>query len=1158
MSREALVVGINFYKKITGFNSLKIPSEDAAEIARILAEEGEFSVTQLPEAVKDGEIRVGQQGGVTQKELIDALKQLFIPKGKNIPDTALFYFAGHGILSEEGLVPEGYLVTSDANPAEGKWGLSLKQLRELLEGSEVRQQLIWLDCCHSGALLNFNQADPKDAGKARDRCFIAASREFEPAYEQLQGNHGVLTGALLQGLNAEQCPAGQWVTNLLLVHSIHQAMEVERRQRKIPQRPVYTIFGEAINLIRGQAQAEKALKNAVSEECPYQGLKAFEEEQKQFFFGRQQVIDKIRHKLNQKAFVPIIGASGTGKSSVVRAGLIPLLKERESGWRVLKPIKPGIEPLTELRGAFKEFFQGAKEKQLYAFIKNDPEGLLKLIERLPDSERFLLVIDQFEEVFTVCPLEEDRQRFIELITQVAEIPDSRLTVITTMRADFLEPCLQYESLTQLIQNQAIYMPPLMGADLEKAIAKPAELQGYRLEDGLLGTILNDVKGAGSLPLLQFALTELWEKRDRQKQQLTLEQYEVMEGAIGSLNRHAQKVYTYKDFSEDSPTEERTEQEQEWIKRIVLKLVRTGQDEKDTRQRQPKGKLLAIAGDNPEEREALNEVIDELVQGRLLVTGEAEEKTDILTPLNPPDAGGRNLAPSPFRGGLGRGSSDSGKRSITDLVEDAKMIDLAHEALMEGWTQFAEWRQEDRQLRRLIDRMDDAWREWEKQPKDENLMMGGLLAQVRQEWQNLEAYLEPTLQDFYQRSDAHEQDRIAQLQQALTESKLREQAARVLHLLPVQPLDALVLAIQTMGLNLDQLGEGKILTPVQESLNEAMKKFRQTNAFQSYEEIFKSVAFSPDGQMIVSGTLNGTVRLWDIEGNVSAEPFRGHEDYVWSVAFSPDGQMIISGSWDKTVRLWDIEGNALAEPFRGHEERVSSVAFSPDGQMIVSSSYDGTVRLWDTRGNQLAKPFRGHKNFVYSVAFSPDGQMIVSSSADKTVRLWDTRGNQLTKPFQGHKNFVYSVAFSPDGQMIVSGSADKTVRLWDTRANQLGELFPVHKDGVHSVAFSPDGQMIISDIDDNTLQLWDLQGNPIAQPWGHEDAVDSVAFSPDGQMVVSSCADGTVQLWQVRWKSCLQVCCDTLRDSPVFKNPQTEVEKQACETCQKYVWSREES
>jgi hypothetical protein len=222
----------------------------------------------------------------------------------------------------------------------------------------------------------------------------------------------------------------------------------------------------------------------------------------------------------------------------------------------------------------------------------------------------LLFIDQFEEVFTLCSVEAERRRFIELITQVAEIVDSRLAVVTTMRADFLEPCLQYESLTKLIQNQAIFMPPLMGGDLEKAIAKPAELQGYRLEDGLLGTILEEKV---SLPLLQFALTELWEKRDCQKHLLTLEQYEVMGKAIGSLNRHADKVYSYKDFSEDAPTEKRTEQEQEWIKRIVLKLVRTGEEEKDTRQRQPRSKLLCITGDNAEDREALNEVIRPLAE-----------------------------------------------------------------------------------------------------------------------------------------------------------------------------------------------------------------------------------------------------------------------------------------------------------------------------------------------------------------------------------------------------------------------------------------------------------------------------------------------------------------------------------------------------------------
>ncbi len=1031
MSREALVVGINCYKKVKEFDSLKIPSEDAAEIAKILAEEGDFSVRQLPEAVKDGSIRVGQQGGVTQKELIDALKQLFIPKGKNIPDTALFYFAGHGIFSEEGLVPEGYLVTSDANPAEGKWGLSLKQLRELLEGSEVRQQLIWLDCCHSGALLNFNQADPKDAGKARDRCFIAASREFEPAYEQLQGNHGVLTGALLQGLNARECPTGKWLTNLSLVHSIHQVMEVERIQRKIPQRPVYNNFGGAIDLIKGRAKPEIS-ENIVSEECPYQGLQAFEEGQKQFFFGRERVVTQIKHKLNQKPFVPIVGASGSGKSSVVLAGLIPLLKEQESGWRVLKTIKPGIEPLTELRAAFKEFFR--KETQLYDLIKNDPEGLVKLIEYLPNSEQFLLVIDQFEEVFTLCSVEAERQRFIELITQVAEVTDSRLAIVTTMRADFLEPCLQYESLTKLIQNQAIFMPPLLGGDLEKAIAKPAELQGYRLQDGLLGTILEEKV---SLPLLQFALTELWEKRDCQKHLLTLEQYEVMGKAIGSLNRHAHKVYSYKDFWKDAPSEARTKQEQEWIKRIFLRLVRTGEEEKDTRWRQPRGKLLAIAGDNLEEREALNEVIDELVQGRLLVTGEAEQKPD-----------------------------------IADSVLDANMVDLAHEALMEGWTQFVEWRQENRELRRLIDRIEDAWREWEKQRKDEYLMMGGLLAQVRLGWGNLEAYLESNLKEFYRRSDAHEHDRNNQFQQAQTESRLREQAARVLNLLPFQPLDALVLAIQTMGVNLDSLPKN-ILTPVLVSLNETMKIVRGSNTFQGHKNYFNLVAFSPDSKLIVSASDDKTVRLWDIDGNMVGQPFRGHEGSVNSVAFSPDGKLIVSGSWDKTVRLWDTDGNCIGQPFQRHKDSVESVAFSPNGKLIVSGSDDNIVRLWDIDGNLIGQPFQGHENFVTAVAFSPDGKLIVSGSYDKTVRLWDIDGNPVGQPFQGHEDYVNSVAFSPDGKLIVSASRDKTVRLW--------------------------------------------RGS---------------------------------------WQAWLEVCCDRLRHSLVFKNPQTYVEKEACDTCQKYVWSRE--
>jgi WD40 repeat protein len=585
------------------------------------------------------------------------------------------------------------------------------------------------------------------------------------------------------------------------------------------------------------------------------------------------------------------------------------------------------------------------------------------------------------------------------------------------------------------------MPPLVGAELEQAIALPANLQGYRFEDGLLGEIIQDVgKEQGCLPLLQFALTELWEKRDSQKHQLTVEQYRVMGGVIGALDRHAEAIY-----------QSFTEQEQEWIRRIFLKLVRTGEGQKDTRQRQPKAKLLAIGSDS-----VISDVLDELIQGRLLVSGE-------------------------------------------------EGVDLSHEALMEGWQRFAQWRKENRELRRLIDRLEDALQEWQKNPQDENLMMGGLLAQVREKWQELELDLDVAAREFYQRSDAYDKPRS----RILIEHRLREQATRVQNLLPVQPLDGLVLAIQLMGENLEKIPQ-QILAPVKINLRRAIEADRELFLCLGHEDTVFSVAFSPDGQMIVSGS--SAVRLWDIQGKPIGQPFMGHEKDVCSVAFSPDGQMIVSGSADKTMRLWDIQGNPIGQPFMGHEDEVWSAAFSPDGQMIVSSWVDKTIRLWDIQGNPIGQAFQGHESRVWSTAFSPDGQMIVSGSADNTVRLWDIQGNPIGQPFMGHEYDVLSVVFSPDGQMIVSGSADKTVRLWD------------------------------------------LQGKPIGQPFmGHERDVNSVTFSPDGHTIVSGSYDGTVRLWRGSWQVWLKAACDKLRDHPVGQNPQTEEAKAACETCRKYVW-----
>ncbi|MHC5822696.1 MAG: WD40 repeat domain-containing protein, partial [Nostoc sp.] len=514
------------------------------------------------------------------------------------------------------------------------------------------------------------------------------------------------------------------------------------------------------------------------------------------------------------------------------------------------------------------------------------------LENLPSTEKFLLVVDQSEEVFTICADQEERQKFIELLTQVVEIHDSRLAVVITMRSDSFEPCLDYPSLTHLIQTQAVFMPPLTGVDLKETITEPTKLQGHNGEKALGLKIRQNLKQEAFLPLLEFALTKLWEKRHQKKDQLTLEEYEKLGGLTGALNLYAEKVYHYQDYQEESPSQERSQQEKEWIKQIFLRLVRTGEGEKDTQQRQPKATLLNIAGDDLNQQQQLSELLDGeagLIKGRLLVTGKDEK--------------------------------------------GEAWIDLAHAALIESWQQFAQWRQQDRELRRLSDKLEDTRREWlNKKPDDKYLMQGGLLAKVRDSWQQLQPHLQSPQEDeaFYQRSDAHEKDRIAELERALTESQLREKAARVQNLLSFQPLDSLVLAIQAMGENQEKLPQ-QILAPVQNSLNRVVNKARVSIPFRGHEDDVNSVAISADGQTIVSGGTDGTVRLWNLQGLPLAEPLRGHEDNVNSVAISADGQTIVSGGGDGTVRLWNRQGLPLAEPLRGHQDYVNSVAISADGQ-----------------------------------------------------------------------------------------------------------------------------------------------------------------------------------------------------------------------------------
>ncbi|EJC98391.1 WD40 repeat-like protein [Fomitiporia mediterranea MF3/22] len=322
-------------------------------------------------------------------------------------------------------------------------------------------------------------------------------------------------------------------------------------------------------------------------------------------------------------------------------------------------------------------------------------------------------------------------------------------------------------------------------------------------------------------------------------------------------------------------------------------------------------------------------------------------------------------------------------------------------------------------------------------------------------------------------------------------------------------------------------------------------------FEGHTGPVRSVAFSPDGMYVVSGSTDKTIIIWNVDsGQIVSGPFEGHTGSIRSVAFSPDGQQIVSGSGDKTIRIWDVKsGQTIFGPIKGHGGKVTSVAFSrdgtrvvsgsedgeirfwvaksgvtsvalsPDGKRIVSGSYDRTVRIWDVESRQVVSgPFKGHTGTVWSVAFSPDGARVASGSDDCTIRLWDTENlRRVSGRFEGHTDDVNSVAFSPNGRYVASGSDDETIRIWDTENERaVSRPFKGHSERIWSVTFSPDGRCVASGSGDKTIRIRDTEtGRIISGPFeGHKDTVWSVSFSPDGRRIVSGSGDSSLRIWDV--------------------------------------------
>lgn len=668
MSRNALVVGINTYQYLS---NLVAPAADAEAIARRLEEDGDFRVTRLPEAIvstPNANIpTVGSTRGITQAQLENALIDLFQPSSNQFPDTALFYFSGHGVPDVRGY-DQGFLATSDTDPQYPRLSVSLRWLQWLLAESPVRQQVVWLDCCHSGALLiNVESANP-GYGNSRDRCFIASSRSFERSWQDLNSPYSVLTKALLEGLDPQRL-RGRWVDTFSLIDYVNQALKGEL------QTPICTNFGEAINLTRCWQDQSFSVESLQidSNICPYKGLEFFDLNNNdfQYFFGRERLTDQLLDRVRTNNFIALVGASGSGKSSVLRAGLLHQIQlgQRITGsnqWRI-RITCPDRNPMQNLALAFVDEVSDLDRAESLIRASNllctEALGLSHLVQASTAS-RVILVIDQFEEVFTLCENNEEREQFFACLMSALSSTNNQLCLIIAVRSDFIGKCLEqkYSGLAQTITSNTINVLPMEDNEIRDIICKPAHQAGLEVDAALVTEILADIKGSpGNLPLLQYALKTLWQQR--QSNQLTLSIYHEMGGISGTLDKRATEIY--QNFNAEH---------QSTMQHIFQQLTQLGEGTEDTRRRMLQSDLISV----PQHTlELVSHVIATLTapENRLLVASAAVGKNN--------------------------------------CSEQMVVIDVAHESLIRHWQLLRQWIEKSRDLLRQkhqIEASAIAWRE----------------------------------------------------------------------------------------------------------------------------------------------------------------------------------------------------------------------------------------------------------------------------------------------------------------------------------------------------------------------------------------------------------------------------------------------------------------
>jgi WD40 repeat protein/transcriptional regulator with XRE-family HTH domain len=904
---------------------------------------------------------------------------------------------------------------------------------------------------------------------------------------------------------------------------------------------------------------ERFLQPAIDKN-PYRGLEAFTEADANNFFGRDEQIVKLKQVVQRQQMLVMFGSSGSGKTSIIQAGLIPIL--RQDQWIIVQ-MRPGRQPFLSLAEGMlaaaypnhSENGRRAKASKLADNWLRASTTVLQTAQALPhfaDATHCLLIVDQFEELFTICQDPQVTERFICDLLALTEHSNLPAKLLLAIRADFYDEVVRVPALSAKLNEGHYSLPVMSQAQLEAAILQPARALFTRFEEGLLSRILLDVGDSpGKLTLLEFALTQLWEHPANKAGLLTLDAYNEIGRVQGALINYAEEVFNGLDTTE-----------QQQAARLFLQLVKPSKRHKTTRILASRTKLGS----------ANWALATKLADSRLIVTGK-------------------------------------------DGREQAEII---HEALIETWPRLANWIDQSRDFRIWQEDLNILVDQWQAMGYDEGVLLRGApFATAVKYLDDRGDELSLPEQDFINASIAlHEEETAARQARLQKEQKatlnLRRRAiylavallavvilaiaavnfgqqskqeaqnaraelsnslARQAHTLYTsQPRLALLLAAEAVKIPIEENDPRPTLA--EETLREGLEqlygyglmghestitssvfspngRWLATASFDNTVRLFDltasdfpsivlrghtapilNIAISTDGRWLASVSNDKTARLWDLHSSNPAANsvlLVGHQKIVGSVAFSPNGRWLATGSADATVFLWDISATDPADSpivLSGHSGSVNSIAFSPDNAWLATGSNDNEVRLWPLTAVPSADSVTlyAHEDIVYKVAFSPDGHWLASASEDGTVHLGAfSVGKLSTAPFilHQHESSVFNLAFSSDSHWLASASADSTIGLWDITQSDIpatGVRLSGHRDSVRAITFDSNNRWLVSGSDDATVMLWDLVSIPTnVAPLvlsDHEAGVQSVAVSPDGTWLTSGASDGMSQLWQL--------------------------------------------